>query len=166
MKKDTLFNIGLGICLGMVPLIAYNYGAKKYERMWQFFRLARIAILVFACLCAALFFVFANNLIGLFIADAETIRKGAVFLRGRCFSLPFMMIGYHIVNYMNAAGKGKISFLLAILCHIVLVIPIMLLMNYIWGLTGLTWSQLVADFINAVIVWLIFRHVSRNYIHR
>lgn len=73
-----------------------------------------------------------------------------------------MMIGYHVVNYMNAIDKGKISFLLAVIRHIVLIIPIMLLMNAIWGLGGLIWSQLVADALNALVACLIFYKVNSS----
>ena len=72
-----------------------------------------------------------------------------------------MMVGYLIVNYMNAVNRGKISFLLALLRHIVLIIPIMLIMNAVWGLNGLVWSQLVADFLNAGIAIGIYRRVDR-----
>ena len=155
-------NIGLGVCLGMTPLIAYNFGARNFKRMKQFFSLARVVILGFSCLCVVVFWILARQIIGLFIADADTIRQGTEFLRGRCFSLPFMMIGYHIVNYMNAVNKGKVSFLLAIIRHLVLIIPVMLIMNRIWGLTGLTWSQLAADVINAGIAIAVYYRVEKS----
>ncbi|MBR6103252.1 MAG: MATE family efflux transporter [Ruminococcus sp.] len=163
LKLERLpINIGLGVCLGMVPLVCYNFGAGNFKRMNEFVRLARIAILVFSAVCAAVFFIFPEQVVGLFINDKETVRLGGQFLRGRCLSLPFMMIGYHVVNYMNAVNQGKVSFLLAIIRHLVLIIPIMLLMNLIFGLDGLVWSQLVADAINALVAYLIFLKVSRR----
>ena len=72
------------------------------------------------------------------------------------------MIGYHIVNYMNAVNRGKDSFFLSLIRHIALIIPMMLAMNYIWGLTGLVWSQLAADAINAVIACIVFRKVDQS----
>ena len=128
--------------------------------MRQFTSLARTVILGFSCICAVLFWIFAQPLVSAFIANGETVEQGVLFLRGRCLSLPFMMIGYHIVNYMNAVDKGKVSFLLAVLRHIVLIIPIMIGMNLIWGLNGLIWSQLVADFLNAGIAFIIYRRID------
>ena len=163
LKLERLpINIGLGVCLGMVPLVAYNFGSGNFKRMNSFVSLARTVILVFSAICSVMFFCFAGNIVGLFIADEETIRIGAEFLRGRCFSLPFMMIGYHVVNYMNSINKGQISFLLAILRHVVLIIPAMLIMNSIWGLTGLIWSQLVADVLNSAIALLIFIRINNK----
>ena len=153
-------NVGLGVCLGMVPLIAYNYGSGNRERMKQFFFLSRIAILGFSCVCVILFWLLARPIVAAFISDDQTVVQGTAFLKGRCLSLPFMMIGYHIVNYMNAVNQGKISFLLAIIRHILLIIPVAILMNRLWGLTGLTWAQLAADFLNAVIAMGIFARVD------
>ncbi len=74
-------NTGLGICLGMVPLVAYNYGAGNTGRMKQFFKLAGSVIFVFSCLCTITFWFFAEPLIGAFISDRETIMRGIEFLR-------------------------------------------------------------------------------------
>ena len=142
-------NIGLGVCLGMVPLVAYHYASGNHARMKRFIDLARIAILAFSCACVVLFWLFARPIVGAFIEDEETVRLGARFLRGRCFALPFMMVGYHIVNTMNAVDRGKVSFLLALIRHLGLIIPLLLIMNRLFGLNGLIWAQLVADVVNA-----------------
>ena len=165
LKLERLpLNIGIGVCIAMVPLIAYNYGARNLQRMRQFFSLTRIVILGFACICAVLFWFCADPLVKAFIKNEETVLLGAAFLKGRCVSLPFMMVGYHISNYMNAVNKGKFSFLLALIRHVVLIIPIAFVMNYIWGMEGLIWSQLVADALNAIISFLVYRLVNRSVI--
>jgi len=153
-------NTGLGVCLGMVPLIAYNYGAGNVERMKKFFSLARTVILAFSVLCVALFWIFADPIVGAFIKEEATVASGVEILQARCFSLPFMMIGYHIVNYMNAVDKGVVSFILAIIRHVVLIIPITLIMNAIWGWQGLIWSQLVADVLNVAVSVIIYKKNS------
>ena len=155
-------NTGLGICLGMVPLIAYNYGAKNYERMNQIFKVARKTLIIFSLICVAIAWIFAEELVGVFISDEETVRIGVDFLKGRCFIFPFMLMGYLIVNYMNAINKGMISFALAILRHLILIVPIMLFMNKLWGMKGFTWSQLVADVINAVISYIVYININKS----
>ena len=157
-------NVSLGICLGMVPLIAYNFGSKNYKRMNTFSSLARWVIIGFSFICMIGFLIFAEPLVSAFIEDPETVRHGVIFLRGRCIALPFMMIGYHVVNFMNAVNKGKVSFLLAVIRHIVLLIPLMLIMNAIWGLTGLVWSLAVADVINTAVSLILMAKVKRGII--
>lgn len=155
---------GIGVCLGMVPLLAYNYGAKNQTRMKQILSVSRRVILRFSCGCVLLFWLFAKPVVGAFLADEETVLRGAAFLRGRCFALPLMLIGYHIVNYMNAVNRGKVSFLLSLIRHIALIIPVMLAMNALWGLTGLTWSQLTADLIHTAIACCVFQKVDRQIV--
>ena len=155
-------NTCLGICLGMVPLVAYNYGAKNFERMEKISDLARRVIFGFATICMLVFFFFSGPIVGLFTHEERTVSLGAIFLQGRCLALPFMMLGYHIINFMNAVNKGKISFLLAILRHVILLIPCLLLMNRFMGMPGLIWAQLVADFINTAIAFLIFMRVRKG----
>ena len=148
----------------MVPLIAYNFGSKNYKRMNTFSSLARWVIIGFSFICMIGFLIFAEPLVSAFIEDPETVRLGVIFLRGRCIALPFMMIGYHVVNFMNAVNQGKVSFLLAVIRHIVLLIPLMLIMNAIWGLTGLVWSLAVADVINTAVSLILMAKVKRGII--
>ena len=155
-------NFCLGVCLGMVPLIAYNFGAKNYKRMQRVSGLAMWTVLIISSVCMVVFFAMAETLVGAFINEPETVRYGTEMLKARCFALPFMMVGYHVVNYMNAINKGKVSFFLAILRHVILIIPILLLMNMIWGFGGLLWSPLVADVVNtAVTLFIMFSVVSK-----
>ena len=155
-------NFCLGVCLGMVPLIAYNFGAKNYKRMQRVSGLAMWTVLIVSSVCMVVFFAMAETLVGAFINEPETVRYGTEMLKARCFALPFMMVGYHVVNYMNAINKGKVSFFLAILRHVILIIPILLLMNMIWGFGGLLWSPLVADVVNtAVTLFIMFSVVSK-----
>lgn len=158
-------NIGLGVCLGMVPLISYNYGARNFDRMRAFFKLSRNSIIIFSCVCAVIFWIFAEPIVASFMKADATLAYGVEFLRGRCFALPFMMAGYLIVNYMNAVNRGKISFLLAFIRHVVLIIPILLIMNTLLHLNGLIWSQLVADAINTVVAVVIFLKVQAEITH-
>lgn len=150
-------NVGLGICLGMVPLVAYNYGAKNRDRVNAFFRLARNAVVLFSIFCMAAFLLFSTSIANAFIKDAETVRMAARFLRIRCTALPFMMMGYVIVNYMNAINRGRTSFLLALIRHVLFIIPLLILLNGILGLSGLLWAQLTADFFNTLVAMAFYR---------
>ena len=159
-------NVGLGICLGMVPLVAYNFGARNLNRVKKFFLLTSIAVLIFSLICSILFFFLSEPIISIFIKNEETIVQGGFFLKGRCFALPLIIFGYVLTNYMNAVGKGIISLLFAIIRHIAIILPIMILMNHIWNINGFTWSQLVADALNIVICLFIFILVNKKITQR
>ena len=154
--------IGIGIGLGMVPLVAYNYGAGNVERMKEISMVARRAVIISSIICTTLMVVFARPIMWEFIKNEATVGYGVAFLKARALAMPFMVIGNFIVHYMNAVGKGKVSLVLSVIRHLVLILPVMIVMNLILGLNGLVWSQLIADVINTVVSFMIFRHVEQT----
>ena len=155
-------NIGIGICLGMIPLIAYNYAAKNRERMKQIFNCARILGVTIAVICVIFYHSFSAAIITFFIGDAETIQLGTAFLQARCFATPFMFLCFNMVHYFNAIGRGKISFWLAVVRQIVFNIPIMLILNNRYGAYGLVWTQLIADVCTVVVSYVVYFLVTRK----
>lgn len=157
LKVERLpLNIGIGICLGMTPLVAYNYASKNHKRMKGFFKAARFAGLVVSVVCVILYRFGARYIISVFIADADTVRFGTQFLQSRCYATPFMFLSFHMVHFMQAVDRGKVSFYMAVIRQLCLNIPILFLMDYIWGMTGIVWTQLIADIINVAISYVIY----------
>ena len=163
LKVERLpLNIGIGICLGMMPLVAYNFAAKNRKRMNEFFNAARIAGIIIAFICVALYYVGAPYIMKAFISDAGTVKLGTAFLKARCFAPPFMFLSFNMVNFMQAVGKGRISFLLALIRQVFLNIPILFTLNFLFGMTGIIWTQASADFINVIISYIIYYRVMKN----
>ena len=155
-------NIGIGICLAMIPLIGYNYAAGNHRRMGDFFTAARVAGLAVAAVSVAMYYAFADKLIGAFIADDRTVQLGTAFLRARCFATPFMFLSFNMVNFMQAVNRGRESFWLAAIRQIGLNIPLLFLMNALFGMMGIVWTQAVADILNVVISYVIYGRVMRQ----
>ena len=162
LKVERLsLNINIGISFGMMPLIAYNFAAKNYKRMKAFFSAARFAGLVAAFTSVVLYYIFAPALIRAFIADADTVAFGTQFLRARCFAPPFMFLSFHMVNFFQAIGRGRESFLLAVIRQLVLNIPMLVLFDHLFGMTGIVWTQVIADVCNVVISYIIYFRTVR-----
>lgn len=157
LKAERLpLNIGIGICLGMTPLAAYNYAARNFERMKAFFKASRAAGLAVSVLCVVFYRILASYIIGAFISDADTVRFGTEFLQSRCFATPFMFLSFHMVHFMQAVDRGRVSFWLAVIRQICLNIPILFLMNALFGMSGIVWTQLIADTINVIVSYIIY----------
>ena len=155
-------NIGIGICLGMMPLIAYNYAAGNEKRMKGFFNAARIAGIVVAAICVVLYYTGAPYIMKAFISDPETVKLGTAFLKARCFAPPFMFLSFNMVNFMQALGKGKISLYLCLIRQLCLNIPILFTLNLIFGMSGIIWTQAIADCINVMISYMIYHRVMKQ----
>lgn len=163
LKVERLpLNIGIGICLGMTPLVAYNYAAKNLKRMRDFFVAARFAGLIVSFLCVIFYRIFASVIVDAFISDADTVRYGTEFLQSRCFATPFMFLSFHMVHFMQAVNRGKVSFQLAVIRQILLNIPILFLMNHLFGMSGIVWTQLIADIINVIISYIIYGRMVKE----
>ncbi len=87
-------NIGIGIGLSMIPLVAYNFAHQDEKRTDSFFSAARMMILVTLSLISMLYWVYAEPIVHLFMGDPETLRLGILFMRGRCFSVVFLMLSF------------------------------------------------------------------------
>ena len=162
-KAERLpLNVGIGICLGMIPLIGYNYAARNTRRMKDFFLWARIMGLAVSAVSVVLYRLFAGQIMRAFIADAETVRLGTAFLRARCVATPFMFLSFNMVNFMQAIDRGGESFWLPVIRQIALNIPILILMNRLLGMTGIVWTQAVADILNVIISYIIYWRVMRK----
>lgn len=160
LKADMLpLNIGMGLCQGMMPLVAYNYASHNYPRMKRFTYAAQISGMGAACFFIILYEVFAPQIIWLFIRDEATIAYGQVFLRIACLATPFVISNFQKIYSLQAMGKGKESLILGIFRQGLFAIPILLIMNHFVGLYGVVAAQLISDGITFIFSTLIYRKV-------
>jgi len=160
MKADMLpLNIGMGLCQGMMPLVAYNYAAKNYPRMRSFTKAAQIAGMTTACVFIVLFEVFASQIIWIFIRDEATIGYGTRFLRIACLATPFMISNFQKIYCLQAMGKGKESLILGVCRQGLFAIPILLILNHFVGLMGVVAAQLLSDGMTFIFSTAIYRRV-------
>ena len=150
-------NVGVGICQGMMPLVAYNYAAGNKKRMDDTIKLARLVGLVIAAVSIVLYEIFAVQFSALFINDAETAALAARFLRARVLATPLMFLSFFTVYLFQAFGKGKVSLMLGTVRWLGLNIPMLFIMNWLFGMYGLVWGQVTADAINMVLCFFVYR---------
>lgn len=67
-----------------------------------------------------------------------------------------------MVHFMQAVGRGRVSFCLAVIRQLCLNIPILLLFNGLFGMIGIVWTQMTADFCNVVISYIIYSRIIRK----
>lgn len=158
-----------GINQGAQPIIGYNYGAKKYNRVKKTLRLAAIAataVCIFGFIMAE---VFSHQLIGLFNKDQELILIGT---RGiRIFLIMLPMVGFQIVitNYFQSVGKASKAILLSLTRQVLLLIPLVLILPHFFRLDGIWIAGPVADGTSSLIAILFlireFRDLQKKHEH-
>lgn len=156
-KIDMLpMNVGFGLCQGMMPLVAYNFASGDHKRMRAIARAARNASMIFAGFCILLFQLFATQIAGVFNGHEQTVQMSTDFLRILCIAVPFMLFNLQISFTFQAMGMGKQSLILSSLRQGVVNIPLLFIMNAIFGLYGIVWTQLISDIITGVISYMVY----------
>ncbi len=146
MKVERLPNaVNVGLCQGMLPIVAFNYASGNHRRMREVISTARRAGLGVALACILLFEVFAGHAARAFLStsagDVEsallTVGYAALFLRIRCVASPVQFINYHTSFCMQAMGFGRETMLHAFVRELVFYIPLMFLLDRLFGEVGL-----------------------------
>ena len=170
MKVERIPNaVNLGICQGMLPIVAFNYSSGNHTRMKETIRTARWTGLAVSAACILLFELLADPASRLFlntsVKDAETALRtvawAALFLRIRCLASPMQFINYHTSYCMQAMGKGRETLLHAFVRELVFYIPCMFLLDRLLGETGLAMALPMGEGLGAVFaLWLLRRILS------
>ena len=160
---NFLFCIGLGVGQGFQPVSAFNYGAKKYSRTKDAALFTCFFSMVVLAVAAAFGWVFAGPIVTLFRDDPDVIAIGTFALQAHCIALCFLPLSVCGNMLFQSIGKSGRATFLASSRSGLFFIPIVLLLNWCMGLTGLQIAQAVADILSALVtlplVWSFLRHL-------
>ena len=146
-----------------MPLVAYNYSAGNKQRMEDTIRLARRLGLTIAAISILLYEVFAVQFSHLFIADTQTVELASQFLRIRVLATPLMFLSFFTVYLFQAFGKGQISLFLGVTRWLVFNIPMLFLLNGIFGMYGIVWSQATADILTVALSFFMYHRYRPRF---
>ena len=156
------FNTTMGLTQGVLPLIAYNYGARKYERMEAVIRFTAGVALGFTICCTVFFRLFAGRLITFFISDPDSVAFGTRFLSVLAFAAPLCALSYMANTIFQAAGDRRASFILSIMRKGVVDIPAMYIFKMLIGLNGVVWATPFAEVTSAVTASVLYMRFKRR----
>lgn len=163
LKVERLpLNVGIGICQGMVPLVAYNCAAGNEKRMNRVIRLSLGTGLAVAAASILLYEAFTPWIVRVFISDSATVRLADTFLRIRILATPLMFLSFFTVYIFQGFGNGRISLFLGVMRWAVFNIPMLFLLNHLVGMYGIVWSQITADVLTvALSAWVYYTRRPR-----
>ena len=157
-----------GINQGCQPIIGYNYGAKKYDRVKHALKLGILAATTITVTGTIIIQLFPKQLIGIFNKDPQLLAIGIHGIRIYLFMLP--VIGFQIVsaNYFQAIGKAKISMFLSLSRQVIILIPLLFILPKFFDLNGVWISgpsaDAIASILTAIFLFVEIKHL--NKLHR
>ena len=140
------FMFVMGVCQGMQPIVGYNYGAEKYDRMLRCLFLAIGYATLILLIGWALSMLFPREIARIFTTDPTLMDMSA---RGiKLDMLVFFVVGSQatITHFFQSIGKVKVSIFLSLSRQLFLLLPMVYVFPLFWDLDGVWYSMPASDF--------------------
>lgn len=157
MKTNAiLLAVIIGISQGAQPIIGFNYGAGKYDRVRHIYRLAIQCNLAVSVIGFILFEVFPKPIISVFGTGSPEYFEFAVKFM-RIFLFMVIVNGVQLIssNFFTAIGKAAKGVFLSLTRQVIFLIPLILILPLFFGINGIMFAGPIADFI-AFVTTVIF----------
>ena len=158
----VFFMFVIGITQGMQPIVGYNYGAEKYDRMLRCLWLA-IAYATAILLCGwALSMLFPRQIARIFTTDAELLDLSAKGIRLDMLVFSVVASQAVITNFFQCIGKVRISIFLSLTRQLFMLLPLAYILPKFWGLDGVWYSMPASDFCSfAMTIPILFWYLKK-----
>ncbi len=156
----------IGLCTGIQPLIGYNYGAKNVKRLKKVFFFTGACAVTMGTILTILMVIAREPIIHAFIDDAAVIEAGIEMMIALQLSGPVIGIMFLCINTLQGMGKALPSLILTVCRQGLVFVPMILILNAVFGLKGVIYAQAVADFVSillaSTICFVILRKLERS----
>ncbi len=167
MKANMLVVLlQIGLCAGIQPLIGYNYGARNSKRLKKVFRFTGLCAIVMGTVLTILMVMAREAVIRAFINDSQVVDYGIQMVIALQLTGPVIGILFLCINTIQGMGKALPSLILTICRQGLVFIPLVFLLNRLFGLDGVIYAQAAADVISIIlsvmICLTIFKSLDRQ----
>jgi putative MATE family efflux protein len=147
----TFIMLIMGISMGMQPFIGYNYGSKNYRRMFSGIR-SCIFLGTGICLIFVLLIGFFSRwFMRQFSSDVQVLTIGTRIMRLGMIGLPFMALQLTFMTYLQSTGQSAKAMIVNLSRQCLILIPVIYIMNYFFGLTGFLLASPISDLASVVL---------------
>lgn len=152
----------MGLANGVQPLLGYNYGAENMQRFQAVERFTKICCIVVGIASVILYYVCREPIIRIFINDNDVVAYGVQMLIGYMLSGPVIGILFMNMNCMQSVGHAFPATVLSVLRQGILLIPLLYLLDGLFGLNGVIYGQSITDYIAVVLSVIMWRHIKKK----
>lgn len=162
--QSFIFMPVFGLNNAMVPIVAYNYGAARKDRIMKTIRSSVTAAVAIMLAGLVIFQIFPEQLLYLFDASEHMMGIGVPALR--IISLSFLFAGYCIVigSVFQALGNGVYSLITSAARQLVCILPAAYIFASVFGLHAVWYAFPLAEIISVVLTTLLFRRIYQKKI--
>lgn len=148
----VFFSFIIGISQGLQPIVSFNYGAGKYQRVREAYRTAIIAGFAISILAFAMFQIYPRAIISVFGDGSKEYFTFAInYFRIFLFFTFLNFVQPITSNFFTAIGKPGRGIFLSLTRQIIFLLPLIVIFPLIVGIDGIMYAGPVADFMAAVV---------------
>ena len=152
----------MGLANGVQPLLGYNFGSGDVKRFREIESFTKRSCLVVGVLATVLYFLLREPIIRLFINDDQVVAYGVEMLVAYMVSGPVIGILFVNMNCMQSVGHALEASVLSVLRQGVLLIPLLYLLQAVFGLTGVIFGQSLTGYAAVIVSVIIWRSIRKN----
>lgn len=159
--QSFIFMPVFGLVNGMIPIVAYNYGAQNKKRIMDTIKMSVFIAVGIMLVGLALFQLFPRQFLGFFDASEKMLAIGIPALR--IISLSFVLAGYNIVvgTAFQALGNGVYSLINSIVRQLFVILPAAYFFAKFFGLDAVWWSIFIAEIVAVVLSSFLFKRITK-----
>lgn len=162
---QIIMSIAIGMSAGCIPIVGFNLGAGRKDRVRKLMRLLMLAEAAAGLVATIIFELFPTQLIAIFGADNESIYYTQFAIKAiriiLCATI-LSCVNKGVTIFLQSLGKAGTSTLLSVLREIVCGVGLVLLLPIRFGLDGLLWFMAIADIITFVASLAVLIHVDKS----
>ena len=164
--QSFIFMPVFGLNNGVIPIIAYNYGAKNKKRVTKAIKTSLCFACTFMLIGFAMMQLIPDVLLSIFNASEEMTKIGVVALR--TISISYLAAGFSVViiSVFQAFGKGLFSMFVSIARQLVVLIPAAYLLAKTGVLDNVWWSFPIAEVMSVAVAGIFFVHLYKTIIRK
>lgn len=162
--QSFIFMPVFGLNNGIVPIVAYNYGAKNKERIVKSIKLCALVAFAIMTFGTLIFEFFPVPLLNLFTPNEEMLKIGVPALRIIAICFPLAAIGISFTSVFQAFGRGVLSMTISLVRQIFALLPSFWLLSLTGNVNNIWWAFVIAEFFSLVTCVIAMKNVYETQI--
>ena len=151
-----------GLNNGLVPILAYNYGAGKYDRIRKTIKLGITSAVIYMLLGFAVFELIPDRLLAIFSAGDSILAIGVVAFR--IIAISFVFAGVDIIGgtVFQAIGNPIHSLVMSVMRQLVIILPAAYLLSFMGTVDAVWWSYPLAEIASFILCIIFMRKTLKK----
>ena len=162
--QSFVFMPVFGLNNGIVPIVAYNFGAKYKKRIIDSIKMCALVALIIMGVGTLIFEVFPTQLLAMFSPNEEMLEIGIPALRIIAIHFPIAAIGITFTSVFQAFGRGFLSMCVSFIRQIFALLPSAWLLSLTGNINNIWWAFVIAELISLIACIFAMKNVYKTQI--